>query len=87
MQKDRNRIERQLELAKQNVAAVEKKLESAGVTGKQRSRDPQWRHVNADYRQLRRRLLAVAAIEARESAAITRKAEKQNAELAESVES
>lgn len=83
MQKDRNRIERQLEVAKQNVQAFEKQLEAAGVTGKQRSRDPRWRHLNADYRQLRRRLLAVAAIEEREAAAAQRRAEKQSAEVVE----
>lgn len=83
MQKDRNRIERQLELARENVANREKQLEAAGVTGKQKAKDPVWRHLNADYRQLRRRILAVAAVEEREAAAIQRKAEKQNALAAE----
>ncbi len=83
MQKDRNRIERQLEVAKQNVLAFEKQLESAGVTGKQRSKDPKWRHLNGDYRQLRRRLLAVKAIEDREAAALQKKAEKLSAEAVE----
>jgi hypothetical protein len=83
MQKDRNRIERQLEVAKQGVSGREKQLEVAGITGKQRAKDPVWRHLNADYRQLRRRLMAVAAIEERESAAARKKAEKQNAETAE----
>jgi hypothetical protein len=83
MQKDRNRIERQLELAKQNVAAFEKQLETAGVTGKQRAKDPKWRHLNAEYRQLRRRLLAVAGIEQREAAADQRRAEKDAAETVE----
>ena len=83
MQKDRNRIERQLELAKQGVSNREKQLEAAGVTGKQRAKDPLWRHLNADYRQLRRRLLAVVAIEEREAVAIQRKAEKLNAQTVE----
>lgn len=83
MQKDRKRIERQLEVAKQNVATCEKQLESAGVTGKARAKDTKWRHLNADYRQIKRRLLAVVAIEEREAAAIARKAEKQNAETVE----
>ncbi|MFN9975107.1 MAG: hypothetical protein ACK58T_34975 [Phycisphaerae bacterium] len=83
MQKDRNRIERQLEVAKQGVSGREKQLEAAGITGKQRAKDPVWRHLNADYRQLRRRLMAVAAIDERESAAAQKKAEKQNAETAE----
>ena len=83
MQKDRKRIERQLEVAKQNVATCEKQLETAGVTGKARTKDTKWRHLNADYRQIKRRLLAVAAIEQREADAIARKAEKQNAEAVE----
>ena len=83
MQKDRNRIERQLELAKQGVSNREKQLEAAGVAGKQRAKDPLWRHLNADYRQLRRRLLAVVAIEEREAVAIQRKAEKLNAQTVE----
>ncbi|MCA9058422.1 MAG: hypothetical protein KDA85_07985 [Planctomycetaceae bacterium] len=76
MLKDRKRIERQLEAAQQKVQAVEKQLESNGVTGKQLSRDPKWRHVKADYRQLKRRLLAVAAVEQREADAQARKAAK-----------
>ncbi len=84
MQKDRNRIERQLELSKQKLSACEGRLEAAGVTGRQRNKDTKWRQLNADYRQLRRRLLAVKAIEDRESAAIQKKAEKQTA--AEAVE-
>ncbi len=51
--------------------------------GKQKSKDPKWRHLNADARQLKRRLLAVAAIEEREAAAAQRKAEKANAEAVE----
>jgi hypothetical protein len=83
MQKDRNRIERQLELAKQGVSNREKQLEAAGVTGKHKAKDPLWRHLNADFRQLRRRLLAVVAIEEREAAAIQKKAEKLSAQTAE----
>jgi hypothetical protein len=83
MQKDRKRIERQLEQAKQTLATHEKQLEAQGVTGKQKSKDPKWRHLNADARQLKRRLLAVVAIEAREAAAIQRKAEKLNPEVVE----
>ena len=76
MKKDRTRIERQLELAKKTLDTCEKSLQAAGVTGKQMSKDTKWRSLNADYRQLRRRLLAVVAIEEREAAAAQRKAEK-----------
>ncbi|MCA9035528.1 MAG: hypothetical protein KDA91_10370 [Planctomycetaceae bacterium] len=76
MKKDRPRIERQLELAKKSLADCEQGLKAAGVEGKQLAKDPKWRHLNADYRQLRRRLIAVAAVEEREAAAAQRKAEK-----------
>jgi hypothetical protein len=49
------------------------------VTGKAKSKNATWRHLNAGYRQLKRRLLAVAALEAREAAADQRRAEKAGA--------
>ena len=76
MLKDRPRIERQLTIAQQQVSSCEAKLATEGVTGKARSKNPLWRMLNADYRQLKRRLIAVAAIESRESAAAQRKADK-----------
>jgi hypothetical protein len=79
MLKDRTRIERQLSMAQQKLSALETKLAAEGVTGKGRNKNAQWRHVNADYRQLRRRLLAVVAIETREAAVVQRRAEKANA--------
>ena len=78
MIKDRTRIERQLTMAQQQLSACEAKLAGDGITGKARSKNAVWRHVNADYRQLKRRLIAVAAVEAREAAAAQRKAEKAN---------
>ena len=84
MLKDRSRIERQLTMAQQQLSVCEAKLAADGITGKARNKNAVWRHVNADYRQLRRRLNAVAALEAREAAATQRKAEKAN--TAETVE-
>ncbi len=78
MLKDRSRIERQLEMAKAQVATCETKLAADGITGKARNKNAVWRHLNGDYRQLRRRLLAVAALEAREAEAAKRKAERAN---------
>ncbi len=86
MLKDRSRIERQLTMAQQQLSACEAKLAAEGVTGKARNKNAVWRHVNADYRQLRRRLNAVAALEAREAAAVQRKAEKASGVEAEAVE-
>jgi hypothetical protein len=75
MLKDRTRIERQLALSQQKLSAYETQLSGQGVTGKAKGRNATWRHLNGDYRQLKRRLLAVAALEAREAAAVQRKAE------------
>lgn len=84
MLKDRSRIERQLTKAQQQLSACETKLASEGVTGKARGKNAVWRSLNADYRQLKRRLNAVAALEAREAGVVQRKAEK--AAAAEAVE-
>jgi hypothetical protein len=84
MLKDRSRIERQLTKAQQQLSACETKLASEGVTGKARGKNAVWRLLNAGYRQLRRRLIAVAALETREAGVIQRKAEK--AAAAEAVE-
>ncbi len=83
MKKDRTRIERQLELARKSLDTCEKSLQAAGVTGKQLAKDTKWRSLNADYRQLRRRLLAVKAVEEREAAAAQRKAEKLSGAIVE----
>lgn len=80
MIKDRPRIERQLSLAKQELSACESKLAAAGVTGKELKKNAVWRHLNAEFRQLKRRLLAVAAVEEREAAVVQRRAEKENAQ-------
>ena len=84
MLKDRSRIERQLSMAQQQLSACETKLAGDGITGKARGKSAVWRRLNADYRQLKRRLNAVAALEEREAAVVQRKAEKANA--AEAVE-
>jgi hypothetical protein len=77
MLKDRPRIERQLTIAQQKLSACESQLASAGVTDKKaRQKNAVWRHLNADLRQLKRRLIAVAAVESREAAAAQRKADK-----------
>lgn len=83
MLKDRGRIERQLSMAQQKLSALEAKLATEGVTGKGRNKNAVWRHLNADYRQLKRRLNAVSALEAREADAAQRKSEKASAETAE----
>lgn len=79
MLKDRTRIERQLSHSQQQLSAFESQLEQQGVTGKAKAKNATWRHLSADHRQLRRRLYAVAALEAREAAVLQRRSEKDAA--------
>jgi hypothetical protein len=78
MLKDRSRIERQLTLSQQQLSVIEAKLATDGVTGKSRGKNPVWRKLSAEHRQLRRRLFAVATLEKREAEAAQRKADKAN---------
>jgi hypothetical protein len=72
-------LERSLEYASGDLAAWVKVLESRGVTVKAFKRCPKWREFNAKVRQIRRRINAVAVIEAREVECLRMKAEKQAA--------
>ncbi len=78
MLKDRSRIERQLTLSQQQLSVIEAKLATDGVTGKSRGKNPVWRKLSAEHRQLRRRLFAVATLEKREAEAAQRKADRAN---------
>ena len=70
---DRARIERQVKLAEQKLADWVKKLDGDKVAADQRPKNPKWRSLDADVRQLKRRLLALQQVEEREAAAIERK--------------
>lgn len=72
---DRERIERQVKLAAQNLADCETQLDKDKVAPEQRRRNVKWRHFDADLRAVKRRLLAVKGIEEREAAAEERKAQ------------
>ncbi len=73
---DRQRIERQLKLAQEDLAQWEKHLDAKKVAASDRKKNARWRSLDADVRALKRRLLAVKEIEEREAAAEQRKAEK-----------
>ncbi len=73
---DRERIERQLKLAQENLSQWVKRLDADKVEEKARRRNAKWRSLDADVRSLKRRLIAVQAIEDREAAAEQRKSEK-----------
>jgi len=60
-----------------------KKLEERGMDPKDYKRCPKWRHFNARCRQIRRRMIAVDAIAAREAECARRKAEKSAPAAAE----
>ena len=70
---DRERIERQVKLAEQKRAAREKKLDGDKVAAEKRGADPKWRSLDADVRTLKRRIIAVKEVEAREAAALERR--------------
>jgi hypothetical protein len=65
---DRNILERQLQLAREQLQVVQNKLDAAGVEAKQRRRDPLWRSANATCRQITRRINAMAGVEKRDAA-------------------
>ena len=73
---DRQRIERQLKLAQDNLSVWVKQLDADKVEESARRKNAKWRNLDADVRTLKRRLLAVGAVEEREAAAEQRKAEK-----------
>ncbi|MEQ9409628.1 MAG: hypothetical protein RIK87_17970 [Fuerstiella sp.] len=76
---DRERIERQLKLAEQNLAAWVKKLDGDKVASDKRGLDPKWRSLDSEVRSLKRRRNAVAEVEEREAAALQRKNQPEEA--------
>lgn len=71
----RSSIERQLTQAEADLSTRVSDLDVQGVEEKARRRDPRWRQLDAHRRQLRRRLIAVSAIEEREKECAVRKSE------------
>ena len=74
---NRERIERQIKQATQDLEACAKAL---GGDAKSLKKSPKWRALDADARALKRRLIAVKGIEEREKEALARKAEGAAAE-------
>ena len=60
----RDNLEWQLNRASTELSAFEKELDQNSVAADDRSSHPKWRTLNAVCRQLRRRLHAVARVEA-----------------------
>jgi IS5 family transposase len=75
MLKDRKRLERTLSQAEAALSAHEEVLTKGGVAEADRRKNATWRKLDATRRDVKRRLGAVAGVEAREAAALQRKAE------------
>lgn len=75
--------ERQLTLAKEAAESRKKVLESKGVTGEAVARDPQWRNLDAKFRQIIARLKAISTVEGVAVDLQKRKEERLAAEAAE----
>lgn len=74
------RIQRQLKLAEEVLASWVAKMDADKIPADQRKKNAKWRSLDADMRALKRRAIAVKAIEQREADAIARKAETAAAE-------
>jgi hypothetical protein len=78
--------ERQLTLAKDAAEARKKVLEGKGITGDAVANDPQWRNLDAKFRQIIARLKAISTVEGVAADLEKRKAERLAAEAAEKAE-
>jgi len=79
----RSTTERQLNILKSDRDQHVSKLKAAGKSDDDVATDVKWRKLNGDVHQIEVRLRAIAAIEAREAAAIEAKAARQAAKEAE----
>lgn len=77
----RDNLEWQLERANTELSAFEKELDQKGIAADDRSSHPKWRNLNARSSQLRRRLNAVAKVEAT-NVEVTQRKEANSAETA-----
>ncbi len=69
-------LDRQLEQASVRLAKHIEKLDKNGVAKTDRSKDPKWRSLNAECKQIRDRMKTVKVVVARDAEAANRKAEK-----------
>ena len=69
-------LERQLQAANADLAGFSKTLQAQNLTEADFKRNAKWRALNADIRTIRRRLAAVAGVEANNAAVEQHKAER-----------
>ena len=79
----RSTLERQLQAANADLATFAKTLQEKGLTEAQFKRNTKWRSLNAGIRTVRRRLAAVAGVEANNEAVEKHRAEKLAGSAAE----
>lgn len=72
----RTTLERQSQTAKDALADWVKTLSAKGLERPQFKKNPRWRQLNADVNAIRRRLDAVAAVEANNAEVAERKSAK-----------
>jgi hypothetical protein len=72
----RSKLERQLQAANTDLATHAKKLQAQGMTEADFKSNTKWRALNADIRTVRRRLAAVAGVEANNAAVEKHKTER-----------
>ena|SRR5579872_3258752 len=80
---DQTTLNRQLDRAKENMAAWLKVLEKQGVAAADRRKNTKWRQLNAECNSIRGRIKAADAIKTRDEEAVKRKAEKLEAVVVE----
>jgi hypothetical protein len=80
---DEATLQRQLDLAKAELAVWVKKLDTKKVDVKQRRKDATWRRLNAACNTIKTRLKAAAAVKSRDAAVAQHKVEKLSAAVTE----
>ena len=80
---DEATLQRQLDLAKAELAVWVKKLDTKKVAATERRKDATWRRLNATCNTIKTRMKAAAAIKTRDEAVAQHKAEKLSGAVAE----
>ncbi len=80
---DEATLQRQLDLAKAELAVWVKKLDTKNVAATARRKDATWRRLNATCNAIRTRMKAAAATKARDASVAQHKADKLSAAVTE----
>jgi hypothetical protein len=80
---DEATLQRQLDLAKAELAVWVKKLDTKKVDAKERRKDATWRRLNAACNTIKTRMKAAAAVKTRDEAVAQHKIDKLSAAVTE----